>query len=73
MRRSIAVAGLAGTLLAAGSPLAASAQAPLPGCKENGQAVATAAQAPGAFGRFVITNVPIDDDIVVFKQMFCVD
>jgi hypothetical protein len=73
MRKSIVVAGLAGTLLAAGPPAAASAQEPLPGCKENGQMVASFAQAPGPFGETVTENVPINDNIVQFKLMFCAD
>src|SRR5689334_10379778 len=33
------------------------------GCKANGQAVASAAQAPGPFGQFVSTKTPIADDV----------
>ena len=41
------------------------------GCKENGQAVAANAQAPGPFGAIVRENAPINDEVVLFKTLLC--
>src|SRR5690242_18724482 len=62
---SIAVAG-PGTVLGDGQ-----AQGGGAGCKENGQAVAGGAQAPGPFGQFVSTQTPIADDVAAFKETLC--
>ena len=43
------------------------------GCRENGQAVASAAGAPGPFGQFVRTQAPIADDVALFFVFFCSD
>ena len=41
------------------------------GCKENGQAVAGAASAPGTFGETVSDSAPIADDVAQFFTVFC--
>ena len=41
------------------------------GCQANGQAVAGAAQGPGAFGQIVKTQAPIADNVAEFKAAFC--
>jgi hypothetical protein len=69
MRRILLATGIAGVLVAGAQP--AVAQDHAGGCKENGQAVSTAARAPGPFGQFVRENVPINDDVALFKTIFC--
>jgi hypothetical protein len=67
MRRTLLIVGVASSLCAL-APATASADA---GCKENGQAVAGAAQALQPFGQFVSTQTPINDDVATFKAIFC--
>ena len=70
---SVLVVPVAGVLLAA----PAAAQGPPSetpsggGCKDNGQELAAAAGAPGAFGQFVRTQAPIADDVALFFRLFC--
>ena len=68
---SAATAGVAlGLLVAPGGALAQEG-APTGGCQENGQAVAGAARTVRPFGRFVSSNAPVDDDVVLFKATLC--
>jgi hypothetical protein len=71
MRRRLLTIGVAASLLVAAGPASAVPDGNPGGCKENGQAVAGAAQAPGPFGQFVKTNVPINDEVELFKTIFC--
>ena len=73
-RARLAVAHAAGLVaVTAATPMTAPArtQEHPDGCKANGQAVATNAQAPGAFGTIVRENAPINDQVVRFKTHFC--
>jgi hypothetical protein len=42
------------------------------GCKEFGQAVRAAAQAPGPFGQTVKQFAPVNDDFQAAKEVLCV-
>ena len=73
-RTRLAVAIGAGLMAAtAVTPMTAPARAPEHpgGCKANGQAVASNAQAPGPFGALVRENAPSNDEVVLFKMLFC--
>lgn len=82
-RRSSGTAGVAGTVLAGAlvllAPAAAGAAGPPPttpagsggGCAANGQEIAGAARAPGAFGATVRGAAPIADENALFFSLFC--
>ena len=66
------VTGLTAGLIAVAVPGTALPQDNPQGCKANGQAVATSAQAQRPFGHLVVReNVPIADDVATFKALFC--
>jgi hypothetical protein len=69
MRRMLVVLGAAAGLVASVAPATAADQQG--GCKENGQAVASAAHAIQPFGQFVRTQAPINDDVAAFKTALC--
>jgi len=72
MRRALTLGLFLIALVAPTSALAAGeAAGGGAGCKENGQAVASAARSPGAFGQFVSTQTPIADDVALFKATLC--
>ena len=70
---SVLVSTTAVVLLAA-SPAAAGPPSETPtggGCQANGQVLAGAARAPGAFGETVRGMAPIADDVALFFVIFC--
>jgi hypothetical protein len=62
----LALSAMMATMLVSAGPAFAQG-----GCKEFGQAVRAAAQAPGPFGQLVKEAAPVNDEFKAAKEVLC--